>query len=470
MAEQQTAFKSNAHPPVDGKMELKIGERQSKVTLFIIPPLYGGKSVTKQMLADEMKVRNIRYGIDYPLIDKIFEDNLFNKLHVIAQWTPPVNGIDGTLTYKVAQAVEIKPKENEKGFVDYKDLGIIRNISQGEVIGEITLPTDGTPGTDVNGNAVMQRKGVPANIPMGENIGVSGDGTQLMATQNGHLIFKNGKFHVETVFNLPGDVDASVGNLDFTGDIIIRGEVLEGFKVSSMKNVTVYGNVVGARIEASGDIIIKKGCINSTIISHKNVSVGFVENSNISCDGNLKGDAFITSHVYCGGTLDAVGSKGILMGGKYTCLKNLTASSIGTKSFTKTIVIVGDNAVMVEEKEDIIKKLADIETRLLTCNQSIDFLNEKKKEFGFLPDKKAELLQIMTKQKILNQIEKSKMEKRITEIDKYLQEKEDLSITCRKQLYPGVKITINDLVYNVNTTINYCKIHLVDGEIKVDML
>ena len=467
MSEQNEELK---HEPINGKFELAISANFSEATVIVTPPYFDGKSVTEEDLLKELSNKGVTYGIDTKLIKKIFREELYNSPYRIATWLLPENGVDGTITYKFEQKSEIMPKEDEKGYVNYKDLGIIRNIKVGTVIAAITLPTDGKPGFDLRNAPIVQKKGAPANTAHGDNIGLSGDGTQMIALVDGNLKFAGNKFSIETVFNLKGNVDASTGNLDFIGDIIVRGEVVDGFKVSSHKNITIYENATGATVEAGGDVTIKKGCINSKIVSHGNVTLDFVENSHITCDGDLKGDSFITSTVYCGGEFNCVGKIGVLMGGKYTCLKNLTANSIGTKSYLPTVVTVGDNAIMLEEKAESERKIIELDFQILRCTQAVDFLTQKKKELGSIPPERVDMLNSAIKQKLILQVEKNKVEARIKEIIKYLENKQNLSITCKKDIYPGTKITINDLVLQVKDKYQYCKIYLGEDGIKTETL
>lgn len=458
------------HPPVDGSFSVVTSNNLSEATLSVTQPQYGGKTVSESDVRQELTKQKICYGIDDNAIKQIIENGPYDTPRRIAFWTPPEDGVNGTIKYLFEKNVEIKPKEDENGFVDYRDLGIIRNITQGTIIAEITLPTTGEPGTNIRNEKVMQKIGVAANTAHGEGIGLSGTGEQLIALTDGNLKYSNNKFSIETVFNMKGDVDVSTGNIDFIGDIIIKGEVKEGFKVISKKSITIFENATNAIIEAGGNVVIKKGCIGTKISAKGNVTLSFVENSKIKCDGSLKGDAFITCDVECGGELTATGSKGFLMGGKYTSLKSLYANSIGTKSYGSTIVTVGDNAVMLEERADCEKKLKDLEQQIINCTQIVDFLTVKKKEIGSIPPERESLLNKSVKQKIMLHIDIGKIEARIKEIDKYIENRQNLSVTCKKHLYPGTKITINDFVMQVNDLYQYCKISLDQDGIKVETL
>lgn len=461
--------KELVHDPVDGSFEIETTSNFSKASLKLTSAHFGGKFITAENVDKELKARGIVFGIDLNEIVRMVQKGVYGEFHPIAKWTPPEDGIDGTLTYHFEKTVETKPKEGEDGFVDYKDLGIIRNIHAGTNIGTITLPTEGTPGTDIRNTIVQQKRGVAVNVSYGDNIGLSGDGTKLLALCDGNLKYSGNKFSIDTVFNMRGNVDVATGNLEFIGDIVIRGEVMEGFKVTSNKNITIYENAVGAAIEAGGNVIIKKGCINATVIAHGSFSGDFVENSKITCDGDCKADAFITSNVHCGGELIATGKRGLLMGGKYTSLKNLTANSIGTKSYATTIVTVGDNAIMLEEKESCEKKVKEITKKMDEFTLAVDFLHAKQKE-GRLAPEREELLTSVVKMRIVANSERSKVQARINEIVKYLENKQNLSITCKKEMYPGTKITINDFVLLVNDKYQYCKIYLSDDGIKTETL
>ena len=458
------------HDPIDGNYVIDVADNLSEAVLTVNPAYFGGKAVEEETVLKELARLGVVYNVDTSLIHQIFQNGLFKSPYRIASHLPPEDGENGTVTFHFAQKVENLPKEDEKGFVNYKDLGYIRNIRAGTVIATITPPTEGTPGINIKNGVLPQKKGIPAKVTYGENIGLSGDGAQVLALSDGNLKFTGGRFAIEKTFILQGDVDLSIGNLDFIGDIVIRGGVSEGFKIVSQKSVTVSENVLNATIEAGGDVVIRKGCINSRVISHGNVTADFVENSEITCDGNLKADAFVMSTVYCGGELTAAGRIGQLMGGKYTCLKNLTVNSIGSRSYQQTFITVGDNAVMTEEREECRKRLTKLEHEIVHYTQIVDFLTHKKKELGTLPEERIELLNNALKQKLVSQMEKKKIIDRIGEIDLYLQNKQNLSITCKKELFPGTRITINDFVYQVNDKYQYCKIYLGNDGIKFEAL
>lgn len=458
------------HDPIDGCYELVINADLSEASVTVTEPFFDGKPASEDAFRRELEAKGIVGGIDDNAIQMAFTPAGYGMKHRIAYWTPPIPGEDGSVTYHYETQTALRPKEDENGFVDYHDLGLIRNIKRGAVIATIKLPTDGTPGVNIKGHSVSQQLGKPAKVSHGDNVGVSADGTQLLALADGNLVCSgNSKFAIETIVNLSGNVDVSTGNLDFIGDINIRGDVAEGFKVSSKKNIVISGSAVGAVLEAGGDIAVKQGCVNTQITAHGNVTLTFVETSNVRCDGNLKGDVFTNCDLYCGGEMTMAGSKGFLRGGRTVCLGNLTANVIGAESYAKTTITVGDNAVMLEEKKDIEKKIVDMELQLVRLTQAIEFLTAKKKAGGLTQDRE-EMLSLSIKTKLITQREKADLGHRIKEIEAYLSNKQNLCIMVKKVLYPGVKITINDAMTTVHETYQYCRVHTGDDGIHIDPL
>ena len=111
--------------------------------------------------------------------------------------------------------------------VDYMSLNFIRNVSKGEPICRIFAPTDGVPGRTVLDRELTAVDGKKASAPVGRNTELSEDGSELLASMTGHVEFSGRSFQVKPVLEIAGNVDYSTGNINFTGDVTIRGDVVE---------------------------------------------------------------------------------------------------------------------------------------------------------------------------------------------------------------------------------------------------
>ncbi len=452
-------------PPKDCVISISVTSNGSEVYVTADPPENGGQEVSVNAIMRKLDEFKITYGIDKEAIQKIADNKLYGERTLAARWKPAVNGIDGTITYHYEKTVDIAPVEDEHGFVDYKNLGLIRTVHKGDIIADITLPTEGEPGIDVHGRTLRQIVGKKASYSIGTNTELTADGTQIIAQTDGNINFKSGAFSIEQVVTIQGDVDASVGNITFVGDVIVKGEVMEGFKISSNANIVVAGNVNGASLEADGNIIIKKGCINSNIVAHGSVTINFCERSNIKCDGTLTSSNFVICDVYCG-ELIVKGNNGGLMGGKYTSLDSVEISNIGTKTYVPTQLTIGDNALLAEEKAAVQNEIEKNQKNINDLTLIINFLNEKKKELRSLPEDKEKILGNACRQKIMLGMEINKLNKRIDEINTTLSSRQYLTVSCKGHLYPGVKIIINDSIFKAESEYVRTRVRLDEsGEI-----
>lgn len=447
---------SAANIPVDGDVVISVRPDFSTAYITIYGAQNGGRDLSYDDIINALRAKAVSYNIDTARIRSAVQTKMFDKEFVAAQADMPQNGIDGTVTYKFSKESVLAPKEDEHGFVDYKNLGLIRNIRENETIAEITLPTEGTPGKDIRGLVMRAIPGKKASYNIGTGTKLSDDGTRIYAIFDGHVCFKNNAFCVENTVTISGDIDASVGNIEFLGDVIVKGEVMEGFSITAGKDVTVSGNVTGADIHAGGAITIKKGSINSNLMSHGDISCQFCEHSKIRTDGNVNGQSFVICDVYCGQDLKAKA----LNGGKYTVLGDTEVTYLGTKNYAPTEVIAGDNAVLNKEKELLNKRITELDSQIGRCTQIVDFLTEKRKQLKHLPEDKEELLGNMVKAKLTCKNEKKQSLKRIAEIDMSLSQKQYRSIICKGTAYPGVKVTINDAVMKIENETPRVKIYL----------
>lgn len=451
---------------VDCKYDVSVSTGNKEAFIFITPPTGTGKGVTVEGIEAALKASNVVFGLREDVIKMIADDRKYSQKLCVAVAQLPIDGVSGSITYKYDKKVEAAPTENERGFVDYKDLGLIRVVRTGDVIADITLPTEGEPGVDVRGGKIAQYPGKKAQFTLGPNTKITEDEQHVVAAADGRLIFKNNAFTVETTVIINGDVDASVGNISFIGDVIIKGNVCEGFKVSSNTNITVSGEVNGATLEAGGNITIKQGCVFAKITCHGNVSALFCERSSINCDGNISAQNYVICNIYCAGELTIKASNGSLIGGKYTILNSLEASNIGSKTYTPTDITLGDNAILADEKTQLEMKIAAAQKKIEDLTMIVNFLNEKKKELRKLPDDKEEMLATAVRQRVLLNVEIKTNQKRIDEINVYLSTKQQLWVRCKGYIYPGTRITINDNVFKADTEYAHSMVSIgADGEI-----
>jgi len=456
--------------PVDSTLKVEIQSGGISARVYVYPPKNDGLEITKAKIMEELANSGVVFGINEPVISFIEISKKYNEWITVAECLPAENGENGTIEFLFSNENAGLPKEDARGYVDFKNLGTVRNILKGTVIANITKETQGKAGTSIRNEPINQKPGVPAKVTFGENIELSPDGLTIVASVDGNLAFSSGRFCIQTTLKIDGDVDVSTGNIDFIGDVVVRGDVREGFSVNAGKNIKVDGGCFASKLTASGTILIRNGAIGSVINAEKSVEMDFAENSTITCSELLKSHSIYYCEVYCKGEINVTLGTGSIVGGRVIATKNLYANHIGSKNYTPTMIIIGDNAIMSQEKERLATQVARLIGDEQKCLQIVEFLKEKQIELGSLPNDKLDIMNSALKTVLISRREQETCNKRIEEIDIYLQNKQNLFINCKKELNPGVKITINDEVLFVKQLYQYCQIGLGNDGIEIRTL
>lgn len=448
---------------VHSMIDISIDSNRTTAFVSFTKPENGGMDVTVSKILAALKEKNVSYGILEDAITDAVERKLYDENICAAQWDAPKDGVDGSIKFFYKSERNIAPVENEQGVVDYKNLGLVRNITTGTPIAKITPPTEGEPGKDITGRVVQQRKGVPARFNIGAGTSLVNNDTEIIAAVDGNLTFKNGAFCVDETLLINGDVDVSSGNIDFIGSIVIKGSVFDGFRVTSKKDINIFGSVNNAEISAHGNINIKIGSINSTISCRGNMKLGFCENTNIRCEGNVESASFVGGNVYAGKMIIASG-KGVMMGGKYTALDGVEASVIGSDKYVKTELTIGNNAVLSEERDALQKSIEEMEDKIDQLSKILTTLAEFAKVGKLSPEHETLKTEALRNRiKMQSEIKKNKLS--IEEIDKALELTQNISVSAKRMIYPGVKLRIGSCILVVKNIQNRVKASVDKGEI-----
>ncbi len=153
-----------------------------------------------------------------------------------------------------------------------------------------------------------------------------------------------------------------------------------------------------------------------------------------------------------------------MMGGKYTALKNIEAATIGSEGYAKTVITLGNNAVLSEEKDQLTHKNEQLEDKLDQLGKILVSLTELAKVGKLSPEREHMKVEAM-KSRFQLQGEIKRNQTRIADIERTLQLKQNLSVSCRKEFYPGVMIRINSFVHPVNVYTSRSRATIGEGGI-----
>lgn len=439
--------------PVDGRVDISCDSGGAMANMILLAPQNGGRPVTADMVMKALADKGIVHGIDEIDIKEMVKTRVYDTPICVARADPPKRGQSGSVNFHYDKDRKPKPLRDEFGITNYRELNVIVPIRKGEVIADIIPPTEGVPGTNIFGQPIPAESGVPAKVTVGKNTAMTVDGRTIVASCDGHVVYGTGCFMVEDTVTIKSDLDMSVGNLSFFGDIHIKGNVMEGFIIAAGKSVRVDGTVFGSEIVAGGNVTIVGGAINTKIECGGNAEVGFCDNTEIKANGNVVSKQFAFCNIFCYGALTAKGSHGIIVGGKITSMRDVTAGVIGSEKYTATEINIGDGSVIFARKRQAEEELATSSNSYDAAIKNLDFLKSRRaQQGGALTDVQQKQFKTETRNKLFHAMRKKELGDLIAQLDEDIKNKDALSARCSGVIYPGAKFCINFLTLEITET------------------
>jgi len=432
--------------------EIEISEDEYEAHITVHEPVndddFGSKDL-KQFLKDN----NIVHGVKEDVIENIFQEKRFKQSILIASGQRVIDGKDGEIKYYFE--TEVKPKVDEKGNVDYKELSLIQNVKKGQKIVEVTPPVEGVEGYTVLGKKIPPKIGKPYPLPSGKNAEPDPKNPNILtAGIDGHVMLKGKNIEVDPVFVIKESVDFSTGNVEYIGSVIVNGDVKSGFSVKAKNDIEVNGTVEDAVIEAGGNVLLKTGFVGrgeGKIIAEGKVMIKFCENENIiSGDDIIIGEYLMHSNIQTKGKLIVTEQKGIIVGGEIFAIKGVEANIIGNQNYTPTKIFVGIDKEIKEkisEKKSFLMKNLDSKKEVEKATRMLMRRKLIKKE---LPKDKKGLFDKLKQAKEKIEKEEKILISEIENSEKELAKFKDSIVKVLGVIYPGTSITI----FNKQTEVN----------------
>lgn len=374
-----------------------------------------------------------------------------------------INGKDAEIKPLVesAQARILRPKRREDGSVDMRDLGDIICVKVGDPLAKKIPLTPGQKGYTVTATPLAPEPGNDISLVSGDGTAFSSQDENILLSQKVGLpkIIPNG-MEVDEIYKIK-DVNVASGNINFTGSVVIEGDVTEGMKVIASGDITIGGFVESAMIESGGDVTITGGIIGrkhdleKTKITDINMSVSvnakgslyakYCQYAQIRCGKDIRiENQLLHSLINVHGHL-RVGteekSNGTLIGGFINAGTYVSAGIVGATAGSNTVVSFEHEVAKLKEE------MLDIELRLKFDKDKTSELKVASDRLKKLPKDKVNP-EMLTKVISTYQFHAKRMgeilfekEKHENTTQKYM---ESVYIKASEKLYHGVQVIVGD--------------------------
>jgi uncharacterized protein len=415
---------------------------------------------------------SIRYGIQYEMLANIAQKpiDFFFKKTVIASGTAPVDGEDGHVQLLFEQDLqEKKPAELDDGTVDHREVLRLANVRKGQLIATRTLAKEGLNGKAVTGETLFARKGKEARFKLGKNVVTDPDQLSVYAAIDGIVVKTDReKLNVFPVYEVNGDVDYNTGNIEFVGTVLVRGNVLTGFRIKAEGDIRILGGVEGAELEAGGSIEIQAGILGHNkglIKAGKNVKSSFIQDANVqAAEDIIVSQSIMHSNIRAGRNVVCTGPKGLIVGGLIQAGEKVTARTIGNTMSTATAVEVGVLPELRNELMELRHQVKSLMDNIGKTDKALLLLDQMAAAGQLSPDKLGMRIKLgHTKKQAVEELNAAK--ERILEIEKSLEDTDKARVEIISTIYSGAKVVIGRYTRFIKDAQSRVVFKFSDGEI-----
>ena len=436
---------------INGYVDLAISRDEMNVIAGFFPAKQSGESITVAEVDNVLAGNEITYGIDREAITEAVDRCDIEREPVadvvIAQGTEPINEVPAHLEIeKSLLRGGDKPVSGDMR-IDFKKQSPFVLVKQDDVLARAVGLKPGVMGSTIKGAFIPYGKASVAQIKADKNTKTYEK--TVVATCDGRFEYTNKKFWVNEVLEINGDVDYKTGHIDFPGDVIIRGEIQDGFSVEAGGSIFCGKTMDASEVVCQGDVFVEQGIIGKKdgfLRAEGKLSAQFIENCYVQAGGTLSvKTGLMNSSVH---TLDRIemGLRGIITGGKTHAQKGVSTTQIGSRSGTKTEVYCGVNFAVEQKLEWIRDRNIQLAIKLNRVKAEISRSSSENKSLIELRDKIAAAIH--------------KMNSAASSLVSSLDRNEDAEVIAKGDVFPGVYIEICHCSHIVNRKLNGVRFRL----------
>lgn len=447
-------------PAVDEKCEIYVmGDKMSAV-LRLYPASTGGAGITEEQIMEQLKQDKIQYGIDKDAIHDALSHKKYCTNIIIAKGKLPTAGKDATINYYFDTSVDARPELKEDGSVDFFKLNLLHHCTKGQVLAEIIPEEKGEDGVDIFGTVTAAREVKKASFNHGKNLEISEDGHKLLSMVDGHVSMVEGAVFVSDVYSVD-DVSTSTGNIEYHGNIEVKGNVCENFSVKTDGNVFVNGVVEGAVIEAGGDIVIARGMHGQNkgkLVAGGNIIAKFLSAAEVTAHGFVEAEQILNSKVVAGTEVHAEAGKGLISGGRVIASKAVNVKNAGSPMGTATIIEVGSDPETKKRQAILNKSVGERSKSISQMRQVLENTAMKIKSGAKMTPDQIKNMKLLQQQYAESQEKLQKELAELAQLDESLKYDDNAHIDIGGIMYQGVAVAISGATLTVKNEYTYCRL------------
>lgn len=215
---------------------------------------------------DKFKVNlrelGVNHGVDPLAWSKILASEGVKEI-IIAEGTPPIPPTPSRLEDYVGAVRQQGLDEERIDFFASK----VQLVKEGDVLARKVPGEPGVSGKDVKGQDIPPLPVKDFVFKLKKNVHLSEDGLEVSAASAGLPVrVDETTYRVENIYILNRDVDLASGSIEFPGDVLVSGNVMDGLHIYSGGKVEIRGSTSKAEIRAEKGLIIQHNVIAGKLV------------------------------------------------------------------------------------------------------------------------------------------------------------------------------------------------------------
>ncbi|EKR62362.1 PF03961 family protein [Leptospira weilii str. 2006001853] len=359
---------------IDSAVSISISPDQLSATITVRPYNLKGETVSKDKLWNiiiDWGIHRERILVDevrrvLTLLEEAGKKGDFTPIKVeIAKGMAPIPGENGWVRFYHPMAKRVKLLED--GRADFRNIDRYINVKVGEKLASKFEGIPGTPGFDVFGNIIPAPAIKKPKLVIGNNIDERTsfeEGKELQeyfASCNGVIFVTEVSITVSPELQIAGNVGLSTGNIQFDGNVIVRGDIEPSSIVECTGSLIVYGNLESNEVKVGRDLIVHggiKGSGTEIIRVTGRVQAKFIENARLETEGDIVTEgAILNSTIDTLGSVVLSGSNGNLVSSKIRTNEGISVISLGSSAELDVTVELGFHFKNDRAFQEISKKI-----------------------------------------------------------------------------------------------------------------
>ncbi|UCH94335.1 MAG: DUF342 domain-containing protein [Candidatus Aminicenantes bacterium] len=315
-----------------------------------------------------LKQQGVVFGIKkdalMSIIDRYKKRTYIDNI-LVAEGIRPCQGVKPAVEYKFK--LSSQPKTDASGRIDYREISKILNIKKGQLLAVKRKLKPPVNGETVTGKRTTFPEIEDIPLKIGENVekDEQEDFIYYRAARDGALKFERNTLWVLPTLEIKEDVDFSVGNVCFKGDVKVARDVLPDFIVEAEGKISIRGAAIACKLSSKDTIEVKAGIVGKNkgeVDSGEDITAAFVENARLNAEYDVMiKNGIIGSKVRCGGSLKMEMPRSRIVGSTIQAARGIVAYNVGSRLDTSTRLIAG---IFPGKEEEYLKIKKHLVSRL----------------------------------------------------------------------------------------------------------